>query len=87
MRRTIDGKRYDTETANQLGARQGELNPFLVEALYKTRSGSFFTTYVDDKHEVYSLCAMSKQEALRFAEEKGLESVIDKEFADLIVPA
>lgn len=87
MKRTVNGKRYDTETAIQLGARQGELNPFLVEALYKTKNGNFFATYIDDRHEVYSLRPMSKEEALSFAEEKGLERAIDKEFADLIVSA
>lgn len=46
MRKIIDGKRYDTETAKEIGTHsshggRGDLTWF-EEGLYKTRSGAYF---------------------------------------------
>lgn len=46
MKKIIDGKRYDTETAKEIGKRHNGLScndfGYLKETLYQTKKGNFF---------------------------------------------
>lgn len=84
MRRTINGKRYDTTTSKELGTRKSQWNPFCSRTLYKTNNGAYFGTEVDQRNDVLELLIMTRQEAFEFAQELGFEGVIDEEFHDLI---
>jgi hypothetical protein len=46
MKRIIDGKRYDTDTATRIAAAESSCNPgdfhYWAETLYMTKKGAFF---------------------------------------------
>lgn len=84
MVKTVNEIRYDTETADELGTRQDERNPFSYSTLYKSPKGTFFATVIDKKNEIYGLSPMTRKEAFDFAQKYGFEGVITDEFQDLL---
>ena len=84
MRRTINGKRYDTTTSNELGSRKSEWNPFRSRTLYKTKKGAYFGIEVDQRNDIFEIFILTRQQAFEFAQELGFEGAIDEEFHDLI---
>lgn len=103
MKRVIDGKLYDTDTATMLHeASYGYNGDFdaWCEALYATKMGAYFISGWGGPRSHYvryvssdsytggkGLRPVTREEALEWLEEHGGNEVILKHFADLIEDA
>ncbi|HWQ90497.1 MAG TPA: hypothetical protein VN673_02410 [Clostridia bacterium] len=103
MKQIINGKRYDTETAQELsehwnGRGRSDFRN-LTETLFKTKAGVYFlvgkggalTEYArqvgDMKCNGERLIPMSPDQALEWLERHGEADVIEREFPDKIIDA
>lgn len=103
MKKVIDGKLYNTETALELaeywnGVGLGDFN-YCLEILYKTAKGNYFlygkggplTRYSVRSARTWSggeeIIEYSRVEALEWLSQNGFPKVIEIEFPDLIEEA
>lgn len=100
MKKVIDGKLYNTETAEQLAEYWNGLSHmdfgFCIEVLYKTPKGNYFlngeggplTRYSVRSAKTWSggedIIEYSREEALEWLSQNGFPKVIETEFPDLI---
>ncbi len=103
MKKIIDGKRYDTETATEVanwrnGYNTADFN-YCEESLYVTTNGKFFLVGEGGAFSKYAthhgnssgagsdLVPLRKCEAREWLEEKNKTEVIEKYFGDTIIDA
>jgi hypothetical protein len=100
MRRIIDRKRYDTETAELIGDFFNGLSDsdfnYISEELYRTKTGTFFLAgeggaathwareYGNASTEGEGIQVLSADEALKWAEEHCKAEIIEKYFGDMV---
>jgi hypothetical protein len=103
MKKIIDGKRYDTETATQLAEIQrGQQSSFdyFEEALYRTAKGAYFLAgfgHASSKYAVacgdgsrgagHGLDVLTENEAYRWAERYLEADQVEARFGDRIEDA
>jgi len=103
MRRIIEGKRYDTETATEIGHRSsGAMGDFdrISESLYRTPRGNYFRAGSGGARSAYGqscgqncwcggegLIPLTKEEALEWCERWLETDEYEGEFEDLIEEA
>ena len=99
MKKIIDGKRYDTETATSLGYREfGTFNDhhYVFEELFKTKKGSFFLHYAGGGRSKYAIDVgpnlvggssgtrpLSSTEALEWCENNDIKAEIIEQHFDI----
>ncbi|MGI6784389.1 MAG: hypothetical protein ACOX5A_09225 [Aminivibrio sp.] len=102
MRKVIDGKRYDTETATLIGSHErgypGDLH-HVFEGLYQTRKGNFFLHGEGGAGSPYGesqgneswgssrIIPMSREEAFNWAQVHLVPGEFEGVFGDLIEDA
>lgn len=103
MKKIIDGKRYDTETATKIGtANYGYGGDFAAycESLYMTKLGNYFLAGSGGPMSKYSepapgggfgggfkIIPMTRQEALEWAQNEIAFDKIEKHFGDMLEDA
>ena len=83
MKKVIDGKVYDTETARKIGSgsRGHAGNPAFRESLYKTKNGAYFIAGTG------CIISQTPGEALIWCANYLDATAVEKEFAELIEEA
>lgn len=92
MKRTVDGKNYDTTTAveqarwNRMSAK-GFVD--LEETLFRTQKGAYFLYIgeLEPGNHVHWIEPLTREESFSWAQKRGRQKLIDEEFADLVEPA
>lgn len=103
MKRVIDGKLYNTETATKIGSYWNGLSTGdfrrVSEELYRTKSGNYFlagtggplTPYAESNGESSwgssRIIPLSKEEAFEWAQQHLSTDEVLKEFPDMIEEA
>ncbi len=103
MKRVIDGKMYNTETAEELASAHNGLNAsdfdYCQESLYRTKKGVFFlagdggarTKYArrvsNGTCEGSGIIPLLEEEALAWLEENHETELIEELFSDQVVEA
>ena len=103
MKKVIDGKMYNTETAEQLGEYWNGLGHSdfnrCYEVLFKTKKGNYFLYGEGGAASKYAKYAgryasegsdvieCSPEEAMEWLSDNNFPSVVEKEFSDLIEEA
>lgn len=86
MKKIINGKKYDTETAREVGSyemrdHEGDL---VTEALYRKENGEFFSHYYVSAHpEAGSLCFLTEERARNFLETHGTVEQYEAVFGEV----
>jgi hypothetical protein len=103
MKKVIDGKLYNTETALKIeeywnGYGYSDFN-FCIEALYKTQKGKYFLHGEGGAASKYAeqsgrnldagseIIELSRMEAMEWLTDYNFNETIEKEFSDLIEEA
>ncbi len=103
MKRVIDGKMYNTETAEELASAHNGLNAsdfdYVEESLYRTKKGAFFLGGDGGARSKYArrvgngtcegsgIIPLTEDEALVWLEENHETELIEELFGDQIVEA
>ena len=103
MKRVINGKAYNTETAECLCESTNGYHPqdfkYCKEALYQTKKGAYFIfgvggglskyaeRYGDAKGEGSKIKVVDEYEAMRWLEERQETEILEKYFSDKIEEA
>jgi hypothetical protein len=103
MRRIIDGKRYDTETAEDVASWHNHYYPndfhYCTETLYRTKKGGWFlageggplSKYArscgDGRRGGKGLFPITEEEARQWLEERDGVDVLEKYFGHLVEDA
>jgi len=103
MKAIINGKKYDTETAEQI-ADDGFGHPrdfrYWSEVLYKTKKGNYFIAGEGGALSKYAvpaggnstsgssrICALTRAEAFEWCQEHNATEAIEAHFSDLVEDA
>ncbi len=103
MKKIIEGKVYNTETASLIGEYDNGLGHrdfnYVFEKLYKTKKGNYFLAGEGGANSKYSkpsgdgwcdgegIIPLSKKTALQWAEHYMHSEIIQKEFAEMLEEA
>lgn len=103
MKKIIDGKRYDTEKAEEIAAWWNGYakNDFkrCEEVLFKTARGNYFLHGEGGAMSAYSkpcgdmtgggedIIPMTREEAIRWCENRDCTAALEEEFADALIDA
>lgn len=86
MKKIISGKRYDTDTAEEIAALDNGGYGDCVETLYKTKKGAYFL-YENGGTTGGSITPMTRDQAAEWCEENGSTEARETEFADSVEDA
>lgn len=103
MKKVVNGKMYDTDTAELIDVWDNKYNSndfhYVEEKLYKTKKGAYFLYGEGGPLSSYAekcgngscgssdIRPMTKEEAIEWAEKRELTDLFETEFADVVEEA